>query len=342
MFNKEFDIITFGSASQDITVKSKEFKVLKENNGFATGEGLCLPFGSKIEIEDIVFSSGGGGTNTAATFAKQGLKTAFCGAIGADQAGLDIIRDLRNFKIDTRFLVKKKEKQTNHSVIISNQEKDRTILVYRGASDMISKEDIPWQKVKKTKWFYLAPFAGLLSDNFEEIINFAKENKIKIAVNPSKKQLSLPEEDLKRIFSEIDVLFLNKEEASFMTKIPYEKEEEIFKKIDEICHGVAVMTKGEEGVVVSDGKYLYFAKPNPERKVVDTTGAGDSFASGFLVDFIKTKGNIESATQFGMANSEANLTLVGAKTGILEKHAKILRVNVAKQLCTENNLCIEK
>ena len=47
------------------------------------------------------------------------------------------------------------------------------------------------------------------------------------------------------------------------------------------------MTKGGEGVVVSDGKYLYSALPNPDRKIVDTTGAGDSFASGFLSDYIK-------------------------------------------------------
>ena len=50
-----------------------------------------------------------------------------------------------------------------------------------------------------------------------------------------------------------------------MTKIPFENESEIFKKIDEICPGIIVMTKGEQGVVVSDGKYLYSAKPDPSR-----------------------------------------------------------------------------
>ncbi len=337
-----YDIITFGSAAQDVHLKSKAFKILNDSKDFVTGQGICLPFGSKIEVEDIIFTSGGGGTNTAATFVKQGFKTAICCAIGVDSAGLEIIKELKQLRIDTRFLVKKKEKHTNHSIIISNTGEDRTILVYRGASDIINEKDIPWQKVKKTKWFYLAPFTGLLCDDFEKIVNFAFENKIKIACNPSKQQLALPEEQLKRIFAKIDILFLNQEEASFMTKIDFQNEGEIFKKIDEICPGIAVMTKGGEGVVVSDGKYLYSAMPNPDRKIVDTTGAGDSFASGFLSDFIKFNGDIEKAIQMGLANSAANLSQVGAKTGLLEKNAEFVRVPVTKQLCTENNLCLPK
>lgn len=347
--NKMYDIITFGSAAQDIHIKSNSFKVLKDAKDFITGQGICLPFGSKIEVEDIIFSSGGGGTNAAATFAKQGFKTAFCGAIGADISGLEIVRELKNLKIDTRFVVKKKEKHTNHSVIMSNSSDDRTIMVYRGASDMLAKDDILWKKLK-AKWIYIAPLAGLMCDNFGEIVNFAFENKIKVAVNPSIKQLSLPPEELKNIFSKVNILFLNQEEASFLTKIPFEQESEIFKKIDEIFPGVAVMTKGGEGVTVSDGKYLYSALPDSNRKIVDTTGAGDSFAAGFLSDYIRYAGDtsaslsagIEKAIQLGLANSAANLAEIGAKTGLLDKNSEFKRVPVTKQLCTENNLCITK
>ena len=109
MFNKMYDIITFGSAAQDIYLKSKMFKILKDEKDFVTGSAICLALGSKIDVEDIIFSSGGGGTNTAATFSKQGFKTAFCGAIGADVAGLEIVKELKHLRIDTRFLVKKKE-----------------------------------------------------------------------------------------------------------------------------------------------------------------------------------------------------------------------------------------
>jgi len=337
-----YDIITFGSAAQDIHLKSKAFKILKNEKDFITGTGICLALGSKIDVQDIVFSTGGGGTNVAATFAKQGFKTAFCGAIGVDTSGLGIIRELKNFRIDVRFIVKKKEKRTNTSIIISSTGEDRTILVYRGASDILTGKDILWKKIKKTKWIYLAPLAGSLCDNFEGIVNFAKENKIKIAVNPSIQQLSLPPDKLKSIFQKIDILFLNQEEASFLTKIPFEEEQNIFKEIDKICHGVAVMTRGGQGVVVSDGKYIYSATPNPERKIIDTTGAGDSFAAGFLSDYIRHNGNIEKAIQLGLANSEANLSEIGAKTGLLDKNSKFNRVKVLREECGKNNLCIQK
>jgi sugar/nucleoside kinase (ribokinase family) len=329
-----YDIITFGSAAQDIHLKSDAFKIVKDDKDFPTGKGICLNLGSKIDVEDIAFTSGGGGTNTAATFAKQGLKTAFCGAIGADVSGLEIVRELKHLGIDTKFVVKKKEKHTNQSIIISSMGQDRTILVYRGASDILNENDISWRKIKKTKWIYLAPLADSLCDIFGDIVDFAHDNDIKIAVNPSVQQLSLPYEQLKNIFQKVDVLFLNQEEASFLTKVPFQEEKNIFKKISEMCSGIIVMTKGEKGVVVSDGKYFYSAQPDVNSKIVDATGAGDSFAAGFLSDYIKTDGNIEKAIQLGIANSEANLSEIGAKTGLLNKDSEFNRVQVKKENIT--------
>lgn len=341
-----FDIITFGSATLDIFVKPKEEKIIKDER-FVTGKGVCFNLGSKVDIDKIDFFSGGGGTNTAATFVKQEFRVAFCGAVGDDLAGEEIIEELNERGIDTKFVLKKKEKPTNHSIVISSEGEDRTILVYRGASELLNSKEIPWKKLK-TSWIYLAPFSGLLclpvgrqATIFEDIVNFAFENKIKIAVNPGDCQLSLPMESLKRILSKVDVLILNQEEASFLTKIPFVKEAEIFKKIDEICSGVAIMTKGGEGVVVSDGKYLYRAK-HSKIKVVDMTGAGDSFASGFISDYIRYNGDIEKAIQLGIANSAACLSERGAKNGLLNKNSKFERVSVAKEECGKNNLCQTK
>ena len=336
-----YDIITFGSAAKDINLKSRAFKVMKDDKDFVTGEGICLALGSKINVEHVKFTSGGGGGNSAAVFAKQGFKTAFCGVVGDDVAGEEIIKELKSLKVDTSLVSKSKQRSTNHSIIISSVGEDRTILAYRGASEMLTKNNIPWDKIK-AKWLYLAPLSGLLCDTFEDIVDFAYEKKIRVAVNPGNSQLSLPPEMLERILKKIDILILNQEEASFLTKISFHEENEIFKKLDEMCPGVAVMTRGGEGVVASDGKYLYYAKPHKDRKIVDTTGAGDAFAAGFLSDYIRYKGDIEKALQLGIANSEANLSEVGAKTGILDKNSKFDRVPIIKQLCTENNLCITK
>lgn len=334
-----FDIITFGSATQDIMIKPRKLTVLKYDKNFSSGQGVCFPMGSKIDVEEIIFNTGGGGTNTAATFSLQGFKAAFCGMIGDDVVGKEIIGELKKLKINTSLVLKTKEKSTNHSVIILNDGQDRTILAYRGASELMSKDKIPWSKLK-SKWVYLAPLTGLLCNTFEDIVNFANQNKIRVAANPSIAQLSLP--NFSEIAKKIDILFLNQEEASFLTKIPYEKEQEIFSALDSMCPGVAVMTKGGEGVVVSDGKDVYSAKPKPDRKIVDTTGAGDSFASGFLSEFMRSgdiatadggvpQDAVKKSIQFGLANSAGCLSQIGAKNGLLKKEDKFETVKVDKE-----------
>lgn len=331
-----FDVITFGSATQDIYVKSRKFLPVSGKT-FASGQGICLTLGSKVEVEDLFLSSGGGGTNTAATFAKQGFKVVYCGQVGEDCFGNLIISELENLKISTQFILKTKNKSTNTSVFLSYPGKDRTILVYRGASDDLIKKNIPWQKIKKTKWFYLAPFSGKLTNLTEDLINFAKKNKIKVAWNPGYNQLKFSKPVLQRILGKIDVLILNREEASSLTKIPFQKEKEVFQRIDEMTEGIAIMTKGGEGVVVSDGQYLYRA-PSLGLKFVDATGAGDAFASGFVSGIIQ-KNDITYAIQLAMANSGNAIGKWGAKEGLLKKGQKWQKVKVTKELCLENGLC---
>jgi len=320
-----FDVITFGSATQDIFIRPKNFRVINKKE-FITNQGICFSLGLKIDIKDFFISSGGGGTNTAVTFANQGLKVAYCGKVGNDLAGEKIIEELKKFKIETSFVFKTK-KLTNHSIILSIPKKDRTVLIYRGASGFLEKKDIPWSKLK-TKWFYLAPLSEKLCHLFEPLVNFAQKNKIKVAVNPGNSQLLLPKQTLKRILKKIDILILNQEEASFLTKIPYEKEKEIFKKIDEICPTISIMTKGSEGVIVSDGKYLYQAF-TLKSKVIDKTGAGDSFSAGFVAKFIKTQNIIESI-HLGIANATSCLKKWGAKQGLLKENSQYQKVKVKR------------
>jgi len=326
-----YDVITFGSASQDIFLKSKNFLKVQGSN-FPTGEGICFSLGSKIEVDNVYLSSGGGGTNTAATFASQGHKTAYCGMVGDDIAGKTITEELKELKIGIEFIKKTKERPTNHSVFLNcDCCGDRTVLVYRGASDVLKKEDIPWNKIKNTKWFYLAPFAGSAAQMTESFVVFAKKNNIKVALNPGYNQLTLPKPALEKILSKTDVLILNREEASLLTKIPYQEEGEIFKKIDEMMPGIAIMTKGEDGVVVSDGKYLYKAVIL-KVKVVDSTGAGDSFGSGFVAGMMQ-KNDIIFAVQLAMANSSSCISRWGAKSGLLKKGNRWKKIEVSKNLC---------
>ena len=78
-----YDIISIGSATRDVFFSTNDLRRFKMDE-FPTGEAICLGYGSKIEMKKIVLTSGGGGTNAAVTFARQGLKTANVGVIGQD------------------------------------------------------------------------------------------------------------------------------------------------------------------------------------------------------------------------------------------------------------------
>ncbi len=326
-----YDIITFGSATWDVFLKPKNYEELKSKQ-FIKGKGICFNLGSKVDVEDIYLFSGGGGTNTAATFVKQGFRTAYFGTIGKDLAGEEIIKELKKIGISTRFVSKTNLKPTNYSVIFNTgSNKARTVLAYRGASELLGEKNIPWKKLKKTKWFYLAPLSGKASKLTKDIIDFASKNKIKIAFNPGNSQLSSPTATLKTILKKINVLFLNQEEASLLTKIPYKQKREIFKKLDKMCSGITIIGSSK-GTLISDNKNLYQTK-TPTIKIADKTGAGDAFTSGFVSGFIK-KEDIEYAIQLAVANSASCMQQWGAKQGLLKNNEKFRKINIEKKkLC---------
>jgi len=311
-----FDVITFGSATRDIFVRSKEIKII-DNPEFITGRALAVEAGGKVYIDDLIFATGGGGTNCASTFALQGLKTAYVGLIGNDQGGLDIFRELNDLGVNCSFIKTTERAKTPYSIILSSPDNDRSILVYEGASHILAEEDISWEKIKQSKWFYLSGLSGESSKVFEPIIRFAVENKIKVAVNPGHDQLTKDILVLKSLLNKIDVLLVNQEEASLIAGVDFKNETELFKKFDGIVPGIAVMSKGKEGVAVSDGKNIYRAGI-PESGYIDRTGSGDAFGSGFVSQIIAGN-SVEEAIQFGTANATGTIQQIGAKNGLLKK-----------------------
>lgn len=325
------NVITFGSATWDIFIRDKELQ-FKKNKNFVTEKGVYFPLGAKIDIDEINFSSGGGGTNAAATFSSQGIKTFYCGMIGSDPGGEEIIKVLNSLKVDTSLISKTNNKFTNHSFVLSIPKKDRTILTYRGASEFMTYDDIPLSQLKRKtsnkSWFYLAPMNGRLSKTFEKIVDFGHSNNIKIALNPGISQLKLPKKKLIKILKKTDILILNREEASILTGISYKKDKEIFEKIKFFYPGIFAITNGSQGAIVSDGVKKY-SVGILKSKVVDRTGAGDSFSAGFVSGIIKGK-DITYSIQLASANATSCLREWGAKNGLLSAGQKFKKIKVIK------------
>src|SRR3989338_3545132 len=128
-----FDCITVGAAIRDVFLKSKEFKAKKDPK-IKNLTDLVLPLGSKINVDELIFETGGGATNAAVTFARQGLKTGCIARVGDDPGGKATIEFLENEGVDTNLILRSKEYYTAYSIILVTATGERTILVYRGAS----------------------------------------------------------------------------------------------------------------------------------------------------------------------------------------------------------------
>ncbi len=313
MPSNNFDIIAIGSATRDVLIGAEEFKVTRSTD-FSTGKAMCLPFGSKVEIKKIVFTSGGGSTNAAVTFARQGLKTACIGVVGQDFNGDDVIKELAGEGIETGYFQKHSDGITAYSVILVHDSGERTILSHKGEGQHFDASQINLEGIK-TKWIFLNSLGGHF-DLLEKAANWAVANGVKLATNPGGKELDHGLEKFKPLLKSFSIVIMNKEEAAKLTGIDYQNETDIFKFMDEIIGGIFVMTKGPEGVVVSDGKNIYRAGV-PDSPVVERTGAGDAFSSGFVSEMIRS-GDVAKAIQFATANASSVVTQYGAKAGILK------------------------
>ncbi len=302
-----FDIITIGSATMDVFVNT-DVKTLKIRTKKDNQEYISFPLGSKILIQELDHHTGGGGTNTAVTFAKSGLKTAFLGNIGEDHNGELILKELKQHKI--KFLGKVHGK-TGYSVIL-DANNDRTALVYKGCNDKVPIEK---NKVKrlKTKWFYIASVTEKMFSIAKEI----SEKKANICFNPSSYMTKKGLTYLRPILKNTHCLILNSEEAKLLTNKADILENLKLLKRKIVFDGIVVITAGKKGAYAYYDNKAYFLKAN-NIEVKESTGAGDAFASGFILGIIRNY-SIDFSMKMGMVNAEHTIQKLGAKEGLLGK-----------------------
>ncbi len=310
-----YDVITMGAATRDVFLLSDHFRVAKDKHLSAVGEVLYFNLGSKNELQEVILTTGGGATNAAVTFARQGLRTACICRVGDEESGHDVVRALKNEGITTEFIQHDKKSPTAYSTILTTKKGERVILTKRGASDHIDARAIPVKRVQ-AKWLYVSSVAGDLA-LLKKVFAVAHAHGIRIAINPGIRELEKGLRALEPLLRSVDVLFVNHEEAAQLTGISQRKEKTIFEKLDAIVRGIVVMTKGQKGVVVSDGKKVYHAGV-PKAPIAGRTGAGDAFGSGFIAGLARGN-NIPFSMQLGTANATAVIQHLSAKQGILRK-----------------------
>lgn len=324
-----FDVISIGGATLDFFVESSKESIINIRSLEGKKEFLCFGYGDKVEVEKSSFDIGGGAVNTSVNFAKLGLSTALLVKTGAGHISNYLLSKVRSRNVDTSFVVKSSTERTGFSIILTSFEGDRTVLTQRGANSSLTKDEIDWAELKNTKYIYCSSLSNSSEKVLADIADFCHVNGIKFACNPGGTTIEKGFEVQKNVFSGMNILILNKNEASKLTGI-IEKAES---KYDEVSGGkinpyvqkmleelknsvkdIVVITDGKKGVYVYDGQKMYFAAPYPA-KVVSTLGAGDAFASTFVGVLAKT-GDIKKAMGFALINSASVVGEYGAQTGL--------------------------
>lgn len=311
MSGKHIKIIAVGAAVQDVFLShSEEFKPVSDKTTHE--QFMRLELGAKADVNRITFSTGGGATNAAVTFARQGLHAVFMGVIGHDPAGRAVLEALDHEGVDTSYVRFSHRFNTGYSVLLLAPNGERTILTYRGASTHYHKQDLQMKGID-ADWLYVSTLGG----NFEildELFHEARRSKTKIMFNPGKKELAHPQK-LKALLEDIDVLCLNRDEAAKL--VEGASLEELVRHLHHYVP-VAIVSDGPNGVIASDQFSLVRAGLYQDVKVVDRTGAGDAFGSGFLSQWAQGK-SLKESILFASANSTSVVNHIGAKTGILPK-----------------------
>lgn len=308
-------ILSIGAAVQDVFLShSDEFKPVTDKS--LHEQVMQLEMGAKADVNKIDFSTGGGATNAAVTFARQGLNALFMGTVGHDPAGQAVLADLDNENVDTTHLSYSEKYNTGYSVLLLAPNGERTILTYRGASTHYHQKDFDLSEVE-ADWLYVSSVAGQM-DILHKVFTQAKQKGIRIFMNPGKGELSQPDK-LKPLLEDVDVLSVNKEEMQLL--VHGETKEELARHGTHVVPTV-IVSDGPNGVAASDGKTLVKAGMYQDVKVIDRTGAGDAFGSGFLSQWAQGE-SLKDSLIFGSANSTSVVAKIGAKTGILHKGVKL-------------------
>jgi len=330
-----YDIITIGAATRDVFLRSKAIETHAAAHS-PTGVEACLPLGSKVPVDEIHFTTGGGATNAAVTFARLGrLRVATIGRVGDDSGAAAILADLKRDRVAATFIQRDPKRHTAYSLILLAGSGERTILVHRGASERIAAREIPLKRIA-AKWFYITSLNGDLA-LLRSILAHAKRIGARVAWNPGNAEIARGWKAIAPLAQQCAVFNLNREEAVALTARDPKDLHGMITALwgtpeacaacgpsCDACEAYAatfgpflLITDGPGGAYVrTGGTTWHIASRNV--KPVNTTGAGDAFGSAFVLATMRSSG-LDFALRLAMANAEGVITHMGAKAGILSR-----------------------
>lgn len=305
-------VLGIGNALVDIMTKldhDKHLDLFKLPKGSMTlADDLLIEEVSRgtLDMEKIQ-SSGGSAANTIHGLARLGVETAFMGKVGKDELGDFFHEDLVKSKINPKLFFGKN--RSGRAIALVSPDTERTFATYLGAAIELSADDLNPENFEGYDYFHVEGYLVQNHSLLEEALRLAKDKGLKVSLDLA--SYNVVEENLEFlrmiVRHYVDIVFANEEEAkAFTGKDPLQAVEEISQFAE-----IAVVKTGRKGSIIQRGEEIIHVGII-DVEPIDTTGAGDLYAAGFLYGLSKAY-SLKKCGETGAILGGKVIEVIGAK-----------------------------
>ncbi len=314
-------VITIGGATEDIFFTVDDYVLMNNPKDLLHKKLLAFEYGAKIGIPEITSASGGGAANAAVAFSRLGFRSTLLAALGDDIHNRTIVHNLLKNRVKTSLLEVVPHIASGLSLILVKPGNDHVVFTYRGANDYLKITRRHERAIRKADWVYLTS----LSKDWKLVLKAIFSVSKRLAWNPGRQQIAAGLKTLAPFLKQTEVLICNKDEAlelvsSATSKTPaatLNNSKYLVRSLQKYVAGMVIVTDGEKGALLYDGKKLYQQKVVKAKHVVDTTGVGDAFGASFIAGMTLYNNDYAKALELAAKNASAVVSKMGAQTGLL-------------------------
>ncbi|MFA7081534.1 MAG: adenosine kinase [Bacteroidales bacterium] len=251
--------------------------------------------------------TGGSAANTANGIANLGIDSGYIGMVGEDELGEFYAKDMLDNSIEPKFF-KSKTTPTGRAIALISKDGERTFATYLGAAIELSADLLRKELFEGYDYFHIEGYLIVNNALIKRAIELAKQEGLKVSIDFA--SYNVVEDNLqflKDILKNVDIIFANEEEAKSFTQ---QEPLSALITISEYCE-IAIVKIGEKGSLIKS-KEKEFIISSSKRAKVDTTGAGDMYAAGFLAGLCLDK-DLEHCGKMGSILAGNVVEVYGAK-----------------------------
>jgi len=314
--NKKYDIVGIGNAIVDLIAEVDDSYL--EKNSINKGSMSLVDYdvanriGNEVDIVKTI--SGGSVANSIVCIAQQNLKTVFIGKVNQDELGEKFAKGLAEENVEFKITKSLANKHTARCIILVSPDAERTMNTYLGVSQELTEEDVDLNIIEESSILYLEGYLWDL-DNAKKAIKKSistainSETKIAFSISDAFCVDRFREEFIDLVNNSADIIFANESEIKSL----FETNElnDAIKKCQDTKKIFAV-TLGDKGAKIIYKNEVVDIKAEVINKLVDTTGAGDLFAAGFLAEYLKTQ-DLELSGKQGVKMASIIIQQFGAR-----------------------------